>query len=422
MNKLKTKRFSPLSEPLDLLLADIAIHIQLSASDFRKMEQRYKALGDYIDRPGSLLRGRVQLVYPQGSMAIGATVASKLTNDEHDVDFIVQLELNAGTTTPKEVLDLLFRSIKGERGSVYFDKVRRRSRCVTVNYADKMHADITPMIRIAGQPERESFLFHNRHGVPEEDQVLIANPFGFAERFKEITSVDKDFAEIFAMRAGEYERLVLNLRADSEEIPDQEPINSKSKAVVALQLIKRWRNVLFEKRSTRRPPSVMMSKLVADAANNTSTLSEELLYQAQCMHENLLQHHQVGQKIRVFNPVCDRDEFTDRWPGSLHEQEVFLNDLNTLIADLKRLNAGCELREMREIMIRLFGEAPTGKVFETFNREMGKQIESGQSHHKPDGGRLYVPTSGIITGGTSGSGVQRTPRNTFHGTERRKKK
>lgn len=421
MNRLRTKKFSPLFEPLDLLLADIAIHIQLSASDFRKMEQRYKALGDYIDRPGSLLKGKVQLIYPQGSMAIGATVASKLTNDEHDVDFIVQLELNAGTT-PKEVLDLLFYSIKGKRGSLYFDKVERRNRCVTVHYADKMHADITPMIRIAEQPERESFLFHNKPDVPEEDQVLISNPFGFAEHFKKITSVDKEFAKIFAMRAGEYERLMLNLRADSEEIPDQEPINSKSKAVVALQLIKRWRNVLFDKRSTRRPPSVLISKFTADVANQSNTLSEELLNQVVFMRDKLLEYHQAGQKIRVFNPVCEKDEFTDRWPGSLHEQEVFLNDLNALAIDLKRLNSGCDLREMREIMVRLFGEAPTGTVFETFNRELGKQIKSGQSHHKPDGGRIYVPTSGIIAGGISGSGIRKTPRNTFHGMERRKKK
>ena len=421
MNKRRIGRPSPLSEPVDLLLADIAIHIQLSASDFRKMEQRYKALGNYIDRPGSLLKGKVQLIYPQGSMAIGATVASKLTNDEHDVDFIVQLELNAGTT-PKEVLDLLFYSIKGKRGSLYFDKAERRNRCVTVHYADKMHADITPMIRIAGQPERESFLFHNKPNVPEEDQVLIANPFGFAEWFKEVTSVDREFAEIFAMRAGEYERLVLNLRADSEEIPDQEPINSKSKAVVALQLMKRWRNVLFDKRSTRRPPSVMMSKQVADAANNTSTLSEELLYQAQGMHDELLRYHQARRKIQVFNPCCDKDEFTDRWPGSLYEQGIFLDDLNALIADLKRLNADCDLREMREIMIRLFGEAPTGTVFEIFSQELGKQIESGQSHHKPDGGRIYLPASGVVTSGLSRSGVRRTPRNTFDGTERRKKK
>ncbi len=420
MNKQRIGRSSPLSEPVDLLLADIAIHIQLSTTDFRKMEERYKTLGDYINRPGSLLGGRVQRVYPQGSMAIGTTVASKLINDEHDVDFIVQLQLNPNTA-PKKVLDLLFHSIRGKEGSLYFGKVERRNRCVTVHYADKMHADITPMIRVPG-PERESFLFHNKPNALEEDQALIANPFGFAEWFKEITSVDKEFAEIFAMRAGRYEERILNMRAESEEIPDQEPINSKSKAVVALQLIKRWRNVLFDKRSTRRPPSVMMSKQVADAANNTSTLSEELLYQAQCMRDELFRYHQARRKIRVFNPRCGKDEFTDRWPGSLYEQEVFLNDLNALIADLNRINAGCDLREMRKIMIRLFGEAPTGAVFEMFNKELGKRIESGQSYHKPDGGRIYLPTSGIVTSGPSRSGVRRTPRNTFYGTEGRKKK
>lgn len=420
MNKQRIGKPSPLSEPVDLLLADIAIHIQLSATDFRKMEERYKTLGDYIDRPGSLLRGRVQLVYPQGSIAIGATVASRLTNDEHDVDFIAQLQLSPDTA-PEKVLDLLFHSICGEEGSLYFGKVERRNRCVTVHYADKMHADITPMIRVVG-PERESFLFHNKPNAPEEDQVLIANPFGFAEWFKETTSVDKEFAEIFAMRAGRYEGRILNMRAESEEIPDQEPINHKAKSVVALQLIKRWRNVLFDKRTTRRPPSVMMSKLIADAANRTSTLSEELLYQAQYIRDELLRYHRAGLKIQVFNPVCDKDEFTDRWPASLDEQRVFLNDLDTLIAYLNRLNAGCELREMREIMIRLFGEAPTGKVFETFNRELGKQIESGQSYHKPDGGRIHMPASGIITSGPLRSEVRRTPRNTFDGTERRKKK
>ena len=419
MNKRRIGRPSPLSEPVDLLLADIAIHIQLSATDFRKMEERYKTLGDYIDRPGSLLRGRVQLVYPQGSMAIGATVASRLTNDEHDVDFIVQLQLSPDTA-PKKVLDLLFNSICGEEGSLYFGKVERRNRCVTVHYADKMHADITPMIRVVG-PERESLLFHNKPNAPEEDRILIANPFGFADWFKESTSVDKEFAEIFAMRAGRYEGRILNMRAESEEIPDQEPVNHKAKSVVALQLIKRWRNVLFDKRTTRRPPSVMISRLIADTANRTSTLSEELLYQAQYIRDELIRYHQARRKIQVFNPRCDKDEFTDRWPGSLDEQGIFLNDLDTLIAYLNRLNAGCELREIREIMIRLFGEAPTGKVFETFSQELGKQIESGQSHHRPDGGRLYVPASGI-TCGISDSGAQSTPRNTFYGMERRKKK
>ena len=137
----------PLSEPVDgVLLGDVAIRIQLSRTDYRKAEERYATLGEWIDRKGSPLAGRVELVYPQGSMATGTTIASRLTTDEHDVDFIAQLGLPHGTA-PGTVLDLLHESIRGERGSLYYDMAERRNRCVTVHYADKMHADITPMIR-----------------------------------------------------------------------------------------------------------------------------------------------------------------------------------------------------------------------------------------------------------------------------------
>ena len=67
----------PLSEPVDVLLADVAIRIQLSRTDYGKAEERYQTLGDWIDREDSPLTGRVELVYPQGSMAIGATIASR---------------------------------------------------------------------------------------------------------------------------------------------------------------------------------------------------------------------------------------------------------------------------------------------------------------------------------------------------------
>ena len=58
-----TYRRSPLSEPVDELLADIAIRIQLSATDYRKAEERYETLGNWIDRLGNPLAGLVQLVY-----------------------------------------------------------------------------------------------------------------------------------------------------------------------------------------------------------------------------------------------------------------------------------------------------------------------------------------------------------------------
>ena len=412
----------PLSEPVDVLLADVAIRIQLSRTDYRKAEERYETLGNWIDRRGSPLEGLVQLVYAQGSMAIGATIASRLTTDEHDVDFVAELGLPYGTP-PHVVLNLLYESIRGKPGSLYYDMAERRNRCVTVHYADKMHADITPMIRLLGRPERESHLFHNKPEAPAEpDQTLVANAYGFAEWFKMVTPVDHEFAAVFEKRAGDYERLVVAAKADSEEMPNQEPVYLKSKAVIVHQLMKRWRNIRFDKRKTRQPPSVMMARLTADAANNTETLSEELLHQAQAMGNELNRWHQAGLLIHVPNPVCAEDVLTDRWPGSLTEQAVFIDDLDDLVAKVERLIAGCSLAEMQAIMVDLFGEAPTGEAFKAFNDRTGAAIRQGRSRHIPDSGRLNLPASGIITGVAAPLVSRPTPKSTFFGMERRKKR
>ena len=83
---------------------------------------------------------------------------------------------------------------------------------------------------------------------------LLANPWGLAEWFKEMTPLEADFAKMFEGRAMAHDR------APGEPVPDQEPAYRKSRALIALQLIKRWRNVLFAKRERaklRRPPSVL---------------------------------------------------------------------------------------------------------------------------------------------------------------------
>jgi hypothetical protein len=61
-----------LQEPIDILLADIAIRVQLTATDYGKAVSRYQTINDWLEREDSALRGRVRLLYAQGSMAIGA--------------------------------------------------------------------------------------------------------------------------------------------------------------------------------------------------------------------------------------------------------------------------------------------------------------------------------------------------------------
>jgi hypothetical protein len=385
--KLETAGFM---EPLDALLADIAIRVQLSATDYSKAESRYQTISEYLDREGSQLRGLVDLLYPQGSMAIDATIASRLRTDEFDIDVIVELALGLGVS-PQVALDLLYRSIRGEPGSRYYSMAERRTRCVTIHYADSMHLDLTPAVLDAGRLAKTSVIFHHRPEDPHAPTYrLWANPWGFADWFRAQTPFDHAFALAFSKRASLLEGRIALDKADSEPVRPQKDAHEKSKAVIVHQLLKRWRNVQYDSRKGhRRPPSIMMAKLIADAANGTETLFQELVVQAQYLRRVVGDAHARGEKVLVTNPQCPEDVFTDRWPASREEQGMFVRDLDRLLAELAELPKSDPDR-MRTILTELFGETPTGAVFENYYRELGQSIASGRSVHLAGSGRVFA--------------------------------
>lgn len=414
---MTAKQFSPkqvFEEPVDALLADVAIRVQLSPSAYNLAVHRHEAVKAWIERPASQLCGRVELFYPQGSMATGSTVASKLHRDEFDIDIVAALLIDAGTA-PNQILDLLWRAIRGESGSRYFEMVERRTRCVTVHYADNMHLDVTPMVRRPGTPERESWLYHHHQGTPGDlGRRLIANPYGFALWFNDNTPLDSAFALQYEERLRAYEQMMMAGSKDDDPIPPQEPLGRKSMAVIVLQLMKRWRNVQYDRRPGRRPPSILMSKLVADNAGQTQTLSQELLHQARRMLAAFEKCQMSGRLIHEANPVCPEDLLTDRWPLSAEEQSQFIGDLQGLVADANRLVSGCSLDEMKAILTRLFGEHPTGAAIEAYVERFGKPIREGTGRHKAGKGRLVVPAVGLTPAARHTPSIK-TPSHTHYG-------
>jgi hypothetical protein len=264
---------------------------------------------------------------------------------------------------------------------------------------------------VPGLP-RTSVLFHHKPGDGLEPTYrLLANPWGFAAWFKEQTPLDHAFASAFAKRAAVWETAVLAKRADAVPLPAQQAVQEKAKAVIVLQLLKRWRNVQYDRRNVRRPPSVMMAKLVADAANSTETLFSEVALQAAYMRRIVGDAHDRRQKVHVVNPRCEHDVLTDRWPASLDDQELFVRDLDRLIARLAELPRS-DLGRMRGILTELFGENPTGAIFENYTRELGRSIESGRSMHLPGSGRVFAAAA------VAPARAVATPRHTFFGRPR----
>ena len=212
-----------------------------------------------------------------------------------------------------------------------------------------------------------------------------------------------------------WDRALVLEKAAAEPVPAQQGAERKSKAVIVLQLLKRWRNVRYDGRTgKRRPPSVMMAKLVADNPNRAQTLSGELLAQALHLREVIMAAHQARRKVYVENPVCKPDVLTDRWPSSLDEQGLFLRDLEELIVELERLCGDCGLEKMQAIMQELFGENPTGEVFKSFNERLGRRIATGQSASVPGRGRIAAGSLGLA----SPSPARATRPHTFYGSRR----
>jgi len=388
----------------DSLLADIAIRVQLSPTKHQLATERYQTLDHWIQREGSPLYGLVETTYAQGSMRIGATINSRVTNDEFDIDAVTQLRL-AIATPPSHVLDILFDAVRGEPGSRYFGRTRRRSRCVTVSYKGGMHVDLTPAILQVGTPPRQSWIFeHELRRQLSAGARLTANPYGFADWFKQQMPDDHEFSQWFLGRAGAYERIL-----DAEPVPPPVPVDQKSRVIVALQLLKRWRNVQYDKRTGRRPPSVVLSKLVADAAVEASRsgagLLCVLLHLAQTLLAEFKGLHANGLLIHVANPTCPADILTDRWPGSMDAQATFIADLRNLIADLLKLQRSSSIDEIRGILVGLFGEAPAVKAIEPHLKAL------------PRGPVRVTATGGLLAGtATAVHAAGRTvPRHTFHG-------
>ena len=153
----------------EILLAGTAIRIELPPSQHQLAVERYEAVRKHIERPDSPLHDRVRMFYPQGSMAIRATIKSRKRADGFDIDIIAELSL-PHTTKPGDVLDLLFHAINGPSGSQYHGMVERQTRCVTVYYADGIHLDVTPTLLVDERDPRLSLLSHAK---PEEPSRLI---------------------------------------------------------------------------------------------------------------------------------------------------------------------------------------------------------------------------------------------------------
>lgn len=398
----------------EILLAGTAIRIELPPSLHRLAVDRFEAVRNFVEREGSPLRDRVRIFYPQGSMAIRATIKSRKRSDGYDIDIVAELILPS-QTPPGLILDLLFEAINGPPGSQYHGKVERQTRCVTVYYADGMHLDITPTILFDASDPRRSWLFHAKAGEPAAaHRRLLMNSFAFCAWFNERTPIDLDFAKAYALKAHALEEA--KAEADVVPVPDHSAVGGgKSAAVVALQLLKRNRNIRYAKRSGRMPPSVMMAKFSGDAAVPGSSISGALLAITEVALAHLEAADRAGTLADIRNPKCVDDRFTDRWPENHAAQRTYIDDLMLFRQQLGFLMSDrYTLPQKQDLLTKMFGEGPAQSAVEEYASSLGRAIQSGQRTIAPTG--RVMPAATVAAPAVVRSSPAQARPHTFYGS------
>ncbi|WP_160004743.1 nucleotidyltransferase [Rhizobium sp. 18055] len=380
----------PFLDPADRILAEIAVSIQLPPSLHAKAVGRYEAVRKHLEATASFY-GDIEHFYPQGSMAIDATISTRGTDDEYDIDIIAQVGGRFRTMSPLDVLLTLERGLVDCHGL----KVTRQTRCITLHYADNMHLDISPVIRDYGYPDRQSHIMHAKGpNASSEDCRVPTNAYAFVEWYKRNTPNETVVRDAFQKRW--QETMGFAADADVDNVPDQTHFGVKSMATLALQLVKRYRNIRYDdpRRTGRMPPSVMLAYYAAKTSRPGQKLTDALIGLCNSMVVDIAFASARGLKLHMTNPEYSDDVFTDRWPESVQQQNLFASDLRELVGELELLRAHkADLNQMPEWLRNTFGDRVVTSVIDRIAKTNGAAIKTSTQR--------YTSAGGLLAGGSA---------------------
>ena len=118
--------------------------VNLNQSRLDRLETSVGAVNDYLkdNLPG------YQTMDKQGSYALGTLIKPVDDNDEYDAD--IQIVMNPNPKwEAKDYVHAINRTLAGNKN--YVDKLRLKTRCVTVDYAGDFHLDTVPRVTSGGK-------------------------------------------------------------------------------------------------------------------------------------------------------------------------------------------------------------------------------------------------------------------------------
>jgi hypothetical protein len=373
-----------LSKDFFTALDDILFHVceglQITPARHDLAVARYETLNKVLDGSASPFRFFRPLIYPQGSMSLGTTVAP-IFGGPHDLDFVLQLSRNHVYVDPMALIRTLYDFLR-EHGT-YSSMTTLKKRCVRIEYADQFYMDVLPAC-LNGSDGGTC--------IKVPDCALKgwsdSNPKGYIDWFKKKSRMI----------------LVSRMLDKAEPIPAQQAVGEKDTLQLIVQLLKRWRDIFYAADAKLAPVSVVLTTLAAETYRGERSVSQALTSMLVGVVSLIDESRRKGEKhLHLHNPSNVAEDLTERWDSNPAAYGAFGRGIREFHSRWSHLIA--RQGNVKEELVALFGEPVVAVLKKRAEQRHGERID----------GKLGVSSSGLITS-LAGAAATLRP-HTFYGEE-----
>lgn len=345
------------SRSLDQVISE---SLDISDEHHQLAVERYKSIGNWLERRGSTVAYYRPEIYPQGSFLLGTVTRPVSNAEEYDIDLVSELDLKKIRISQEELKNLVGDEIKAYARTHYLDLPKNGRRCWTLNYPGnaRFHMDILPAI-----PDEESFkqtLLSNAGSFPNFSIAIGLSSFAIAITDRDHCNYNridrnwprsnpKGYAAWFMNRG--LNRDLTDTRA-VEEVPDH---SVKTPLQRTVQILKRHRDIWFDKMVRQhhytledKPISIIITTLAAHAYEGEKDLQEAL----QHIVRKLPNYIECGYDgvAYVRNPVDPLENFADKWQEHPSRKDCFMAWLEQVSGKMNDYLARRDISAMKTLL------------------------------------------------------------------------
>jgi Adenylyl/Guanylyl and SMODS C-terminal sensor domain len=304
---------------------------------------KYEGVGAWL-ADDSALNDFSPEVYPQGSFRLG-TVVQPIADYDYDIDLVCLLGRTKEQTAQKDLKKMIGDCLKKHPDLKQITSPG--CRCWLLDYPREsnlpgFHMDVLPAI-----PNLE----RRPTGILLTDSDLVqwqkSNPKAYAEWF---------YGRMRVILTEKRAAFAKDAKLNVEDVPEWQ---IKTPLQIAVQILKRHRDMHFRIDLDNQPASIILTTLAASAYRNQPNVYDALVDIARDMPNHI---ERRDNKSWVANPIEPDENFADRWNKYPVRRENFMRWLDKVQRDFSQLLQKQRLQEAMDSLNAPIGADVMAKV------------------------------------------------------------